>query len=333
MKNDLNIIPDFLKGSYAEYREYTKHYAKSFYFSSFALPKEKRNAAYAVYAFCRYADNITDITKYESSEFLESKIHYLLEILDEVYKHASDGSKYISDFTLTVRKYGIPKEYFRELVEGVASDIHKKVYYNYEELEVYCYKVASVVGLIMTKIMGYSEETATSGQRSADGKDIRRGKDKALEHAIELGKAMQLTNILRDISDDYSMGRIYLPKDELDSFGYTETDIKEKVIDERFFALMKFQIARARDYYKAANKGIKYLPNDGSRSTVKMMSKIYSGILDEIEKDNYDIYSRRHYVSTFSKVMMTLRIFIDKRSGKPRAGIIVNNEPAANLEG
>lgn len=312
MKNDINIIPDFLKGSYTEYREYTRHYAKSFYFSSFALPKEKRNAAYAVYAFCRYADNITDITKYESPEFLESKIHYLLEILDEVYKHVNDGSKYISDFTLTVRNYGIPKEYFRELVEGVASDIHKKVYYNYEELEVYCYKVASVVGLIMTKIMGYTN-------------------DSALEHAVELGKAMQLTNILRDISDDYSMGRIYLPKDELDSFGYSESDIREKVINERFFALMKYQIARARNYYKAANNGIKHLPNDGSRSTVKMMSKIYSGILDEIEKDNYDIYSKRHYVSTFSKVMMTMRIFMDKRSSKRKPDISISNEPAANL--
>lgn len=181
MKQDINILPDFLKGSYAEYREYTKHYAKSFYFSSFALPRDKRNAAYAVYAFCRYADNITDISKYESPEFLESKIHYLLEILDEVYKHVNDGSKYISDFTLTVKKYNIPKDYFRELVEGVASDIHKKIYYNYEELEIYCYKVASVVGLIMTKIMGYNN-------------------DAALEHAIELGKAMQLTNILRYIS-------------------------------------------------------------------------------------------------------------------------------------
>ena len=96
MEDNNKIIPDFLKGKYVEYREYTKHYAKSFYFASFVLPKEKRDAAYAVYAFCRYADNITDISVYESEEFLEKKIHHLLCILDEVYKHVEDGSKYIS---------------------------------------------------------------------------------------------------------------------------------------------------------------------------------------------------------------------------------------------
>jgi phytoene synthase len=297
MENNNKIVPDFLSGKYEEYREYTKHYAKSFYFSSFVLPKEKRNAAYAVYAFCRYADNITDISMYESEEFLENKIKYLNSILDEVYKHAEDGSKYISDFTYTIKKYGIPKEYFRELVEGVATDIRKKIYYNYGELDVYCYKVASVVGLIMTKVFGYTD-------------------DRALVYAINLGKAMQLTNILRDVADDYSMGRIYLPKDELNSFGYTEEDIKNKVVDERFRSLMAFQINRAREFYKEAENGIDMLTNDGSRSTVKMMSRIYAGILDEIEKNNYEIYSTRHYVSTLSKVMMTMKMFADKKASR-----------------
>lgn len=297
MENKTNIVPDFLNGKYEEYREYTKHYAKSFYFSSLVLPKEKRNAAYAVYAFCRYADNITDISGYESEEFLESKINLLLETLNEVYRQAEAGSGNISDFTLTVKKYGIPRIYFRELVEGIKTDIRKKKYYNFDELDVYCYKVASVVGLIMTKIFGYTDP-------------------KALDYAVMLGKAMQLTNILRDIPDDYSMGRIYLPKDELDSFGYSEKDIMNKVIDDRFRAFMAFQINRAREYYAEAEKGIGMLINDGSRSTVKMMSKIYAGILNEIENNNYDIYSKRHYVSTFSKVMMSLKIYTDKKSSR-----------------
>ena len=311
MDNNIKIVPDFLSGKYENYREYTKHYAKSFYFSSFVLPKEKRNAAYAVYAFCRYADNITDVSMYESEEFLDNKIQYLINILDEVYKHAEDGSKYISDFTYTVKKYGIPKVYFSELIEGVATDIRKKKYYNYEELDVYCYKVASVVGLIMTKIFGYSD-------------------DKALDYAIILGKAMQLTNIIRDVADDYSMGRIYLPKEELDSFKYTEADIKNKSVDERFRALMKFQINRARDYYTEAEKGISLLTNDGSRSTVKMMSKIYSGILTEIENSNYDIYSKRHYVSTFSKVMMTIKMFADKKASRNHNEARLENKPLLN---
>jgi len=308
MENKINIIPDFLSGKYEEFREYTKHYAKSFYFSSLVLPKEKRNAAYAVYAFCRYADNITDISGYESEEFLENKINLLLETLDEVYRHAEAGSGKISDFTLTVKKYGIPKIYFRELVEGVKTDIRKKKYYNYEELDLYCYKVASVVGLIMTKIFGYTD-------------------DRVLDYAIKLGKAMQLTNILRDITDDYSMGRIYLPKDELESFGYLEDDIKNKVVNEKFRALMAFQINRAREYYTEAGKGISMLTNDGSRSTVKVMSKIYAGILDEIEKNNYEIYSKRHYVSTFSKVMMTMKMFADKKVSGKRRGKSIFAEP------
>lgn len=294
IENKFNITPDFLKGTYKEYRKYTKYYAKSFYFSSFALPKEKRYASYAIYAFCRYADNITDVSDYESEKFLEQKIQYLLNILDEVYKQ-TEHSEFLSDFTKTIKKYNIPKEYFVELVEGVATDIHKKRYSNFEELEIYCYKVASVVGLIMTKIFGYSNP-------------------KALDYAIALGKAMQLTNILRDIKDDFSIGRIYLPKNELNTFNYTEKDIKNNIVDERFFAFMNFQITRAREYYAEASEGIKYLTNDGSSSTVKMMIKIYSGILDEIERNNYDIYSKRHYVSTFSKVIMTLKIFYDKKS-------------------
>lgn len=295
MEDNNKIIPDFLKGKYTEYREYTKHYAKSFYFSSFVLPKEKRDAAYAVYAFCRYADNIIDNLDSEKERYLESEVQYLLETLDEVYRQADIGSEYISDFIYTVKKYGIPKVYFRELIEGVSSDVHKKRYDNYEELDVYCYKVASVVGLIMTKIFGYTD-------------------DRALEYAVKLGKAMQLTNILRDITDDFSMGRIYLPKDELESFGYSEEDIKNNVMDERFRAFMAFQINRAKEYYAEAEKGICMLTNDGSRSTVKMMSRIYAGILNEIENSNYDIYSRRHYVSTFSKVMMSVKMYADKRS-------------------
>ncbi|HWQ81913.1 MAG TPA: phytoene/squalene synthase family protein [Ignavibacteria bacterium] len=285
------IIPDFLKGKFCEYRRYTKHYAKSFYFSSFALPKDKRNAAYAIYSFCRFADNITDVTGYESSEYLGDKIKRLRALLSEVYRQAETDSKNISDFTATIRRYDIPKAYFDDLIDGVSADISKKRYATYSELDEYCYKVASVVGLIMTRVFGYST-------------------DDAFTHAINLGKAMQLTNIIRDISDDYSMGRIYIPEEEMRTFGYTEKDLKNRIINDNFRNLMKHQIARARNYYTSANKGIGFLTNDGSRSTVKMMSKIYAGILDEIESKNYDVFSKRHYVSTTKKIAMSASLFL-----------------------
>lgn len=309
MDNKNLITPDFLKGTYREYREYTRYYAKSFYFSSFVLPAVKRNSAYAVYAFCRFADNITDVSKYESVEYMQSKIEFLLHTLDEVYKQVETGSGFISDFAGTIRKYEIPKIYFQELVEGVSSDIYKKNYKTFEELDVYCYKVASVVGLIMSKIFGY-------------------GNEEALVHAVELGKAMQLTNILRDIADDFSLGRIYIPEEDLERFGYTEKDIENKVIDDRFVSLMKYQIERAKEYYARAEKGIPMITNDGSRYSVKMMSKIYAGILTEIEKDNYDIYSKRHFVSFRKKLIMTLAILASKfLKKKPHLAAHPDKEP------
>lgn len=296
-KYELNIIPDFLKGYYAQYKAYTKHYAKSFYFASFLLPEEKRNAAYAVYAFCRYADNITDISKYESESYMLSKIQYLTRTLEEVYHQVESGSEVISDFSRAIREYGIPKEYFSELIDGVATDISRKEYENFAELEIYCYKVASVVGLIMTHIFGYSDKAV-------------------FPYAVMLGKAMQLTNILRDIAEDYSLGRIYLPKEEMNTFGYDEDDLKKHVINESFVNMMKFQIERARDYYEKSKNGLKFLTNDGSRTAVILMTEIYGGILKEIENNGYDIYCKRHYVSTFKKLLITARLIITRKAAR-----------------
>ena len=175
-----------LISNYEECRLYTRHYAKSFYFSSFLLPKEKRYAAYAVYSFCRYADNIVDMANKSTHDEVERKINSLLENLDDIYSDKDFTNGNFSAFKDTVGKFNIPKFYFTELIEGVSMDIKTKRYTTFTELENYCYKVASVVGLIMSEIFGYSNSSA-------------------LTHAIDLGKAMQLTNILRDIYDDYKI--------------------------------------------------------------------------------------------------------------------------------
>lgn len=293
----INNRPNPLESSCEECRLYTRHYAKSFYFSSFLLPKEKRYAAYAIYSFCRYADNIVDMACNHSLEEVEQKINSLLENLNEVYSGKNVDVGNFSAFTDTVKKYDIPKFYFTELVEGVSMDIKTKRYDTFAGLERYCYKVASVVGLIMSEIFGYTNNSA-------------------LTHAIDLGKAMQLTNILRDIHDDYTMGRVYIPQDELDKFGYTEKDIENKTINKNFISLIKFQIARAREFYRLAEKGFPYITDDGSRTTVVLMQKIYSGILNKIEENNYDIYSRRVFVSKAEKFGITgkyLFNFAEKR--------------------
>jgi len=283
--------------SYEQCKNYTRNYAKSFYFSSFLLPKEKRNAAYAVYTFCRYADNIVDSSKNESAEKIESLFTNLRGFLDEVYSGKIFTGENFSAFADTVRKYKIPQHYFLELIEGVCFDTKHNRYQTFAELENYCYKVASVVGLIMTEVFGYSHKTA-------------------LPYAIYLGKAMQLTNILRDIYEDYTMNRIYLPQDELEYFEYSENDIKNKVLNEDFIMMMRFNIDRAKAYYEFASHGIPYLTNDGSRTTVVLMYKIYSGILNEIENHNYDIYSQRRYVSTTEKLIMTGGYFLSRSERK-----------------
>lgn len=281
-----------LISTYDECRIYTRHYAKSFYFSSFLLPKEKRNAAYAVYSFCRYADNIVDMACNHTHDEVEQKINSLLQNLDDVYSNRKFDNGSFSAFAHTVRKYDIPKHCFTELVEGVGMDIKTKRYETFTELERYCYKVASVVGLIMSEIFGYSNSSA-------------------LEYAVHLGKAMQLTNILRDVYDDSRMNRVYIPQDEMKTFGYSEEDIGNKVINDNFISLIKHQIERARSFYELAEKGIPYLTDDGSRTTVVLMQKIYSGILNKIEEKGFDIYSERVYVTRAEKISIMTKYLLN----------------------
>lgn len=284
--------------TFDECRDYTRNFAKSFYFSSFLLPKEKRAAAYAIYTFCRYADNIVDGSVMASAENIREKFSELNSFLDEVY-HIMNGNGDSIDFrpalpsqlsrsafAQTVVKYKIPRKYFNDLIEGVCMDTEHKRYNTFAELENYCYKVASVVGLIMTEIFGYTHKAA-------------------LPYAVYLGKAMQLTNILRDIKEDYRMGRIYLPAEELKCFEYTESDIARGNMNESFAMMMRFNIDRARAYYELSTHGFPYLTNDGSRTTVVLMYKIYSRILNEIEAYGYDVYSDRRFVSTAEKLKLT----------------------------
>ncbi len=284
--------------TFDECREYTRTFAKSFYFSSFLLPKEKRAAAYAVYTFCRYADNIVDSGISPSAENIREKFGELNSFLDSVYEENNSNAIKRSAFAQTIIRYNIPRKYFNDLIEGVCMDTEHIRYHTFAELENYCYKVASVVGLIMTEIFGYTHKAA-------------------LPYAVYLGKAMQLTNILRDIKEDYLMNRIYIPQDELKCFEYTEEDIKDGNMNENFAMMMRFNIDRARAYYELSTHGFPYLTNDGSRTTVVLMYKIYSSILNEIEAYGYDVYSGRRFVSTAEKLKLT-GLYLLNRSERKR---------------
>jgi phytoene synthase len=193
----------------------------------------------------------------------------------------------------TTNQFKIPLHAPLDLIEGMRMDLVKNRYHNYEELRLYCYRVASTVGLMASHIIGFSEE-------------------RALEFAIELGIAMQLTNILRDVGEDSRNGRIYIPLDEMQYFGYTEEELFRGELNERFINLMKFQIERARRIYQQAQEGIKFLDKD-SQLAIATAAHLYSNILDIIERNNYDVFNRRAFVPWPEKIKGLFRIWKQRR--------------------
>lgn len=288
-------------------RALTRRYARTFYFASHVLPRAKRDASYAVYAFCRLADNVTDVHREDTERIPDAarQIALLRGELAEVYADGDVQTRWIA-LRETVLRYHIPREYFDELLNGVEMDLTPRRFATFAELEVYCYRVASVVGLIMSHIFG-----ATSPE--------------ALRRAAQLGTAMQLTNILRDVGEDHRMGRIYLPQDELVSFGVTEEMIGTGQVTPAIEALLRFQIDRARRLYDEAEQGIPLIPDDGSRFSTRLMSTLYARILDAIERNGYDVITRRAHVPLATKVTLAGRILWRSRSGRvPAVGPRVN---------
>jgi 15-cis-phytoene synthase len=299
---DLSILDNF-----EECQSYTRRHARSFYFASFVLPKEKRMAAYALYAFCRYADNIVDSTPTRSDgATAQDRLGSLRELLLNLYDQPDRSPEQFRAFRETVARYSIPKEYFLDLLRGVEMDLTKKRYGTFTELHEYCYCVASVVGLMMTRVFGAAEPSA-------------------LSYASDLGTAMQLTNILRDVREDFAMGRIYIPADELRAFGCTEDDLAANHCSPQFRKLMIFQIARARWYYARAHRGIPLLTDDGSRFCARLMSDIYSTILDRIEEYNYDVFSTRVFVPFSQKLRIAAMVALGAPATYGTAGTVDDN--------
>ncbi len=274
--------------AFAAARAICRQHARSFYFSSFFLPMQKRAAAYAVYAFCRLLDDATD--EAENPSEVEREIDRFCKGLDQIYTgsamegFAGEDALALQAFSMTVGQYQIPQAMFVEIAEGCRMDLTITRYQTWDELRTYCYRVAGVVGLIMCRIFGLSDPAAE-------------------KQAVLMGEAMQLTNILRDVKEDYSRGRIYLPLEDLAKFGYSQTDLAGDVVNESFRNLMRFEIHRARSLFHAGAEGLCQLPNDGSRFTATAMGVIYAGILRAIERQNYDVFSQRARLSLPQKLL------------------------------
>jgi phytoene synthase len=281
---------EFMNGSNKTHfkfaRSLTAHHAKSFYFSASLLPKQKRWATYALYGFCRFVDNLIDNPRDRSSKEILHELDFLEREIEISYRTGESEHPIIKPFISVARHYQIPKDHPLELIEGVRMDTFKDRYESFDELYLFAYRVAGVVGLMMAPLLGFKDP-------------------KTLEHAEKLGIAMQLTNILRDIKEDKEMNRIYLPLDELQQFNLTPKDILSERMSAKFRNFIKFQIDRAHQFYNEADRGIKMLDRD-AQFAIYSASKIYRSILRKIELHNYNPFLGRVYVPQCKKARIVL---------------------------
>jgi len=267
---------------YRESREITRREAKNFYYAFLTLPQERRRAIYVAYAFCRYCDDAVDTA--ESVDQKTATLQSLHASLSDAYAGRTSDPLFLALADVADR-HDIPEEYFKQVIHGVESDLTKVRYRDFEELRTYCYQVASVVGLICLQIFGYKD-------------------DSAREHAIDLGLAMQLTNIARDIQEDLELGRIYLPQDEIARFGYSEEALEAGIVNESFINLMRFQAQRARSYFDSGFKLLPYL-SPRSRACPAVMGQLYSKVLQRIEEAKFDVFQHRISLSKTEKLRVT----------------------------
>lgn len=267
-----------------------KNKRSNFYYSFLLLPKPKREAINVVYAWCRYTDDIVDEEESVGNKYAR------LRLWAREFERAIEGtSRYplLNKLSQTIRRFNIPLNHFHDLLQGMEMDLVKTRYKTFDELQTYCYRAASTVGLMCTEIFGYKNEDAKN-------------------YAVNLGIALQLTNILRDIKSDAKKGRIYLPLEDLERFGYSEENIFAEKYNANFIALMRFECERARSFFRQA---ITHLSEEDKPLFIaaQIMEAIYLRILNDIERSEYNIFSHRIRVSTFRKFLITTDVWLKIR--------------------
>lgn len=275
-----------IEDSYELCRQITAKFSKTFYLGTLLMPEEKRRAIWAIYVWCRRTDELVDGPRasFTTNETLDEWEQNLESIFSGIPLEDADVA-----LVDTLEHYPLNIQPFRDMIEGQRMDLYRSRYETFEELKLYCYRVAGTVGLMTTPVMGVDES------RTAPWDVYQNLQNDPTEEAIALGIANQLTNILRDVGEDARRGRIYLPLEDLKAFGYTEADLFNSVIDERWRQLMQFQIRRAREFFALAEAGIGALSPD-ARFPVWAALMLYRGILDVIERNRYDVFNKRAYV-------------------------------------
>lgn len=255
--------------------ELAKTVQSNFFYSFLFLPKPKRNAIIDIYAFCREVDDIVDETDDQvgngrTIDEARSGLDQWRSELDRIFAGRPETALGMR-LARVLEQFPMPRLYFDEMIVGCEMDLDRRRYQTFDDLYSYCYRVASITGLMCIEIFTYTSE-------------------RTRDYAINLGIALQLTNILRDIGEDYRRGRIYLPLEDLLRFGYGESDLAESRMTDGFRDLMRFEVERARGYYRLAEESLPAEDRPTLTAAVTM-GKIYSRLLDQIEEVGYDVFS------------------------------------------
>jgi 15-cis-phytoene synthase len=280
-----------LEESYEQCRQITARYAKTFYLGTLLMPKAKRQAIWAIYVWCRRTDELVDGPKAVTTT--QATLDVWENQLEAIFRGEPHDDLDVA-LVETLQRYPMGIQPYRDMIAGQRMDLEKQRYQSFEELYLYCYRVAGTVGLMSQVVMGLNEAVTTASwhwQQPIDPTD----------EAIALGIANQLTNILRDVGEDARRGRIYLPQEDLQKFGYSEAELLNGIVNDRWRALMSFQVQRARDYFALAEPGISQLSHD-ARWPVWASLMLYRQILDVIEENDYNVFTKRAYVNTTRKI-------------------------------
>lgn len=268
-------------------KEISKNSKSSFYYAFNLLPEEKRDAMNVVYAFCRKTDDIVD----ETNDSQDVKYEKLRKWRIEFEKAFAGHSEFplLNKLGKTISNFNIPLDPFFELIKGMEMDIQKDRYKSFDDLQLYCYRVASTVGLMCIEIFGYKHPSTKN-------------------FAVDLGIALQLTNILRDIGKDAEKGRIYLPQEDLQKFNYNESELMMKVYNNQFKELMMYESGRAKIYFNSATSHLD-LEDKKTMFAARAMQHIYYKMLEKIIAAEYDVFNNNIKVSKFEKVGIALGVW------------------------
>ncbi len=283
-----------LEAAYESCRQETATWAKTFYLGTLLLPPEKRRAIWAIYVWCRRTDELMD-----SAEAQARPVSELAERLDrwEGNTRALFEGKVTNDLDAvmvdTLERFPQSIQPYLDMIEGQRMDLTWTRYPTFEDLRLYCYRVAGTVGLMTEGVMGIDQAYTTAPWSHVPNTS---------DAAVALGIANQLTNILRDVGEDRGRGRIYLPQEDLERFGYSEEDLMAGRLNDAWKALMAFQLERAREWFARSEAGIRWLSAD-ARWPVWTSLRLYRGILDVIEQLDYDVFQNRAYVGRLGKML------------------------------